>query len=107
MSAQPQFFHHVELQSQSARFLATTLSTMLSMPVVGALRTARGTSYCLQSQQAMIICTAPSVSLHYAEAADPDFDHFHDGLARSDLVNVRAIGLHVDDIEAADTRLRA
>jgi 4-hydroxyphenylpyruvate dioxygenase len=107
MSAQPQFFHHVELQSQSARLLATTLSAMLSMPVVGALRTARGTSYCLQSQQAMIICTAPSVSLRDSEPQDTVFDHFHDGLARSDLLHVRAIGLHVHDIDTADMRLRS
>ena len=80
---------------------------MLGMPVVGALRTARGTSYCLQSQQAMIICTAPSASLPDAEPADTAFDYFHDGLARSDLLHVRAIGLHVQDIDAADARLRS
>ena len=102
----PRFFHHVELQSGDARLLASQLSRALGMRVIGALRTERGTSYCLQSQQAIIVCTSalerPCALLDTKPSAD-----FHAGIARSKDVGVRAIGLCVPSIADVSDRLSA
>lgn len=101
----PQCFHHVELQSQGARLLASTLSKVLGLRVVAALRTEHGTSYCLQSRQAMIVCSSPMKER--CDFSDLKESEFHSGIARTDGVSVRAIGMSVSDIAATREHLSA
>jgi 4-hydroxyphenylpyruvate dioxygenase-like putative hemolysin len=72
---------------------------VLGMPIVSQLRTAKGISYCLQSKQAMIVCTAP---LEEGLDLPPvgQASHFHDGLSPGRLTDVRSIGFQVDDPDA-------
>jgi 4-hydroxyphenylpyruvate dioxygenase len=94
-----QFFHHIELQSHDARLLASTLSKILGMRVVAALSTEQGISYCLQSQQAVIVCTS-HVKEKRALSDINAQSEFHSGITRTDGISVRAIGMSVIDIAA-------
>lgn len=100
---QASFFHHVEFQCSHARLLATVLSNTLGMPLVSTLRTEEGVSYCLQSQQAMIICSAPANKRKNGAAAA--VNSFHAGLKSTENIHVRAIGLNVTDLDEAYSHL--
>jgi 4-hydroxyphenylpyruvate dioxygenase len=98
------FFHHVELQSQGARVLASMLSKMLGMPVVATLRSERGVSYCLQSQQAIIVCTSP-IDRSCRLVATSEKPGFHATMRPTHGIRVRAIGMNVADIGATRAHL--
>ncbi len=100
---QASFFHHVEFQCSHARLLATVLSNTLGMPLVSTLKTALGISYCLQSQQAMIICSAPATNKKNEDATEAN--SFHRGLKSTKNIHVRAIGFNVADPDEAYSHL--
>ncbi len=98
------FFHYVEFESSHARLLTSTLSHALGMPIVGTLNTEHGVSYCLQSQQAMIICSSPKTHKN-ADAPFNTSNDFHAGLKNTQHIRVSAIGIQVADPEYAHAHL--
>ena len=92
----PRFVHHVEIQTQDARLLASVLAMSMGMRVVAQARTSRGVSYALQSGQAVIVCTAPLPAEAGLDAIG-DAAGFHAELTPASITRVRAIGLQVDN----------